>query len=46
VPVVPIGRVGDDVLSIVEAGATAGTMLTLTLDELAAAHGALAELFS
>jgi phosphoribosylformylglycinamidine synthase II len=46
VPVVPIGRVGDDVLNIVEAGATAGTMLTLTLDELAAAHGALGELFS
>ncbi len=41
-----IGRVGDDVLTIVEAGATAGTMLTLTLDELAAAHGALGELFS
>jgi phosphoribosylformylglycinamidine synthase subunit PurL len=46
VPVVPIGRVGDDVLSIVEAGATAGTMLTLTLEELAGAHGALAALFS
>jgi phosphoribosylformylglycinamidine synthase subunit PurL len=41
-----IGRVGDDVLTIVEAGATAGTMLTLTLDELVAAHGALGELFS
>ncbi len=46
VPVVSIGRVGDDVLGIVEAGATAGTMLTLTLDELADAHGALGELFS
>jgi phosphoribosylformylglycinamidine synthase len=46
VQVVSIGRVGDDVLSIVEAGATAGTMLTLTLDELARAHAALAELFS
>jgi phosphoribosylformylglycinamidine synthase subunit PurL len=41
-----IGRAGDDALTIVEAGATAGTMLTLTLDELAAAHGALGELFS
>ncbi|MCW3018242.1 MAG: purL [Solirubrobacterales bacterium] len=46
VPVVPIGRVGDDVLSIVEAGAPAGMMLTLTLDELASAYGALRELFS
>ncbi|MGD0455283.1 MAG: AIR synthase-related protein, partial [Solirubrobacteraceae bacterium] len=45
VATVPIGRVGDDVLSIVEAGATAGTMLTLTLEELAEAHGALGELF-
>jgi hypothetical protein len=41
-----IGRVGDDVLSIVEAGATAGTMLTLTLSELADAHAGLAELFA
>ena len=41
-----IGRVGDQVLSIVEAGATAGTMITLTLGELADAHGSLAELFS
>jgi phosphoribosylformylglycinamidine synthase len=41
-----IGRVGDDVLRIVEAGATAGTMLTLTLSELADAHAGLAELFS
>jgi phosphoribosylformylglycinamidine synthase II len=52
VPVVSIGRVGDDALSIVasspegEAGATARTMLTLTLDELAEAHGALSELFA
>ena len=46
VAVVPIGRVGDDVLSIVEAGALAGTMLTLTLEELAAAYATLAELFS
>jgi phosphoribosylformylglycinamidine synthase len=46
VPVVRIGRVGDDVLAVVEAGATAGTMLTLTLEELAGAHGALADLFS
>jgi phosphoribosylformylglycinamidine synthase len=45
VPVRTIGRVGDDVLTIVEAGATAGTMLTLTLNELARAHAAFAELF-
>jgi phosphoribosylformylglycinamidine synthase II len=45
-PVVSIGRVGDDVLSIVEAGAGAGTMLTLTLEELAEAHASLAKLFS
>ena len=45
-PVRVIGRVGDDVLSIVEAGATAGTMITLTLDELAGAHASLGELFS
>jgi phosphoribosylformylglycinamidine synthase II len=44
-PVVPIGRVGEDVLSIVEAGALAGTMLTLSLDELAQAYAALGELF-
>ena len=30
----------------VGAGAPAGTMLTLTLDELAEAYGALRELFS
>jgi phosphoribosylformylglycinamidine synthase subunit PurL len=46
VPVVPIGRVGEDVLSIVEAGASAGTTLTIALDELADAHAALAGLFS
>jgi phosphoribosylformylglycinamidine synthase II len=46
VPVLSIGRVGDDVLGIVEAGAPAGTMVTLTLDELADAHSSLAELFS
>jgi hypothetical protein len=46
VPVVSIGRVGEDVLSIVEAGAPAGTMLTLTLGQLADAHASLAGLFS
>jgi phosphoribosylformylglycinamidine synthase subunit PurL len=46
VALVPIGRVGEDVLSIVEGGAPAGTMLTLTLDELAAAYAQLRELFS
>ena len=45
-PVRSIGRVGDDLLSIVEAGASAGTMLTLTLGELAEAHSSLAALFS
>jgi phosphoribosylformylglycinamidine synthase subunit PurL len=46
VPVRVIGRVGEDVLNIIEAGAVAGTMLTLTLEQLAVAHGALAELFT
>jgi phosphoribosylformylglycinamidine synthase II len=46
VAVASIGRVGDDALTIVEAGAVAGTMLTLALDELAGAHAALAEWFS
>jgi phosphoribosylformylglycinamidine synthase subunit PurL len=46
VPALIIGRVGDNVLGIVEAGAPAGTMLTLTLDELASAYAALRELFS
>jgi phosphoribosylformylglycinamidine (FGAM) synthase-like enzyme len=41
-----LGRVGEDLLSIVEAGASAGTMLTVALSELAAAHASLAELFS
>ncbi len=41
-----IGRVGEDVLSIIAAGAVAGTMITVTLDRLDVAHGALAELFS
>jgi phosphoribosylformylglycinamidine synthase II len=45
-PVRMIGRVGDDALTIVEAGATSGLMLTLTLTELAAAYAALGELFS
>jgi len=45
VTVVMIGRVGEDLLSIVAAGATAGTMLTLTLDELAHAHSSLSRLF-
>jgi phosphoribosylformylglycinamidine synthase len=46
VTVVMIGRVGEDLLSIVAAGATAGTMLTLTLDELARAHASFSKLFS
>jgi phosphoribosylformylglycinamidine synthase II len=45
-PVRAIGSVGEDVLSIVAAGAVAGTMITVTLDQLDAVHGALAELFS
>jgi phosphoribosylformylglycinamidine synthase len=45
-PVRTIGRVGDEALTIVEAGATAGMMLTLTLTELADAYAALGELFS
>ncbi len=40
-----LGRVGDDVLSIVEAGAGAGTMIALTLGDLAAAHSRLGQLF-
>jgi phosphoribosylformylglycinamidine synthase II len=44
VPVLDIGRVGDDALTIVAAGASAGRMLTLTLDELAGAHAGLAAL--
>jgi phosphoribosylformylglycinamidine synthase subunit PurL len=42
----PIGRVGEDVLSINQAGAGAGTMIAIALEELRAAHGALAELFA
>jgi phosphoribosylformylglycinamidine synthase subunit PurL len=45
-PLRVIGRVGEDVLNIVEAGAGAGSMLTLTLAELAAAHASLGELFA
>ncbi len=45
-PVRLIGRVGEQLLTIVEGGAGAGEMLALTLDELRTAHGALAELFS
>jgi len=41
-----IGRVGDEELTIVEAGAGAGEMLTLTLEELADAHAALGKLFA
>jgi phosphoribosylformylglycinamidine synthase subunit PurL len=40
-----LGRVGEDVLNVVEAGAVAGTMLTLTLQQLADAHASLGELF-
>ncbi len=46
VPTRIIGRVGDELLTIVEGGAGAGEMLTLTLDELRAAHAALGELFA
>jgi phosphoribosylformylglycinamidine synthase subunit PurL len=45
VPTISIGRVGDNVLSIVAAGSGAGTTLTLTLEELAGAHSSLAKLF-
>ncbi len=44
-PVRTIGRVGDQVLSIVSAGAAAGTMVTITLEELAGAHASLGKLF-
>jgi len=44
-PVRTIGRVGDEVLSIVSAGAAAGTMVTITLEELAGAHASLGKLF-
>ncbi len=46
VPTRIIGRVGEELLTIVEAGAGAGEALTLTLDELRAAHAGLAEFFS
>ncbi|MGO9321623.1 MAG: phosphoribosylformylglycinamidine synthase subunit PurL [Solirubrobacteraceae bacterium] len=46
VPTRVIGRVGDELLTIVEGGAGAGEMLALTLEELADAHSSLAELFS
>jgi phosphoribosylformylglycinamidine synthase subunit PurL len=46
VPLQPLGRVGDEALTIVEAGAVAGMMLTLSLDELARSHASLAELFT
>jgi phosphoribosylformylglycinamidine synthase subunit PurL len=45
VPVRIIGRVGDEILSIVEAGGGAGTMVTITLEDLADAHSSLGELF-
>ncbi len=41
-----IGRVADDVLTIVEAGAGAGEMITVSLRELAQAHARLGEMFS
>jgi phosphoribosylformylglycinamidine synthase subunit PurL len=44
VPVLDIGRVGDDSLTIVQAGASAGRMLTLTLEELADARSSLVTL--
>jgi phosphoribosylformylglycinamidine synthase subunit PurL len=40
-----IGRVGEDVLNVVEAGAVAGNMITVTLKELGDAHASLGELF-
>jgi phosphoribosylformylglycinamidine synthase II len=40
-----LGRVGEDVLNIVEAGAVAGTMITVSLQQLADAHASLQELF-
>jgi phosphoribosylformylglycinamidine synthase len=46
VPVSPIGTVGGSVLSIAEPGAAEGSILTLTLEQLAHAHAELAELFS
>ncbi|HEY4812532.1 MAG TPA: phosphoribosylformylglycinamidine synthase subunit PurL [Solirubrobacteraceae bacterium] len=40
-----LGRVGEDVLNMVAAGAVAGNMITVTLLELGDAHGRLGELF-
>jgi phosphoribosylformylglycinamidine synthase len=40
-----LGRVGEDVLNVVAAGAVAGNMITVTLQELSDAHGRLGELF-
>ncbi|HTD07940.1 MAG TPA: phosphoribosylformylglycinamidine synthase subunit PurL, partial [Solirubrobacteraceae bacterium] len=40
-----LGRVGEDTLTVVQAGAAAGTMMTITLQELGDAHARLAELF-
>jgi phosphoribosylformylglycinamidine synthase II len=40
-----LGRVGEDVLNVVEAGAVAGSMITVTLQELGDAHASLGELF-
>ena len=45
-PLRVIGRVGEDVLNIVGTGAGAGSMLTLTLAELAGAHARLGEFFA
>lgn len=44
-PTVVIGSVQDDLLTIAEAGAGAGMMVSLTLDELRGAHRKLVELF-
>lgn len=44
-PTVVMGTVQDDLLTIVEAGAGAGTMVSLTLEELSSAHTMLVELF-
>jgi phosphoribosylformylglycinamidine synthase II len=40
-----LGRVGEHTLTLVAAGAVAGTMITVTLQELSDAHTRLAELF-
>ena len=46
VPLMSLGRVGEDAFSIVEAGARAEMMLTLSLAELAGAHSSLAKLLA